>query len=499
MNIVLLNGSPKGSESVTLQFAMYLAAQERQHSFTVLEVARRFRGFERDPARFDDVVDQVANADVVIWAFPLYYLLVSSGYKRFIELIFERNRGDAFAGRCAIALSTSIHFYDHTAHNYIRAVSEDLGMHYLDGYPAGMHDLFEPEEREHLLTWFRTMIERASMGESQPRAFAPVVSQSWEYAPEGVLNAAARPAGTTAAAPTRTLGTTAGATPLRADRDNPTSDLVVVTATMEGNTGAMVRRFERDCDEPVIIDLSRIRMGPCLGCLKCGFNNVCAYEGTKDEFVPLFRDYVLTAKKIVYAGTVHDRYLSALWQRHLERSFVVTHQPRLTGKHIVFLISGPLAQNANTREILLSWAETNGATVHSLVTDESGSNAVLDAEIDAAARQLREAAEADLRKPKSFRGVAGLTIFREEIQGGLRAIFQGDHAYYRAHGLYRGRRRGHTSPLRVLAMTAITRIPFMRRQVQKRLKSGMVAPYRRVVRETSPNYVDTDTVSASTG
>jgi hypothetical protein len=98
-------------------------------------------------------------------------------------------------------------------------------------------------------------------------------------------------------------------------------------------------------------------MGPCLGFLKCGFNNRCAYEGTKDEFVPLFRDVVLPAKKIAHAGTVHDRYLSALWQRYLERSLVVTHQPRLTGKHIAFLISGSLSLNANTREILLSWTE----------------------------------------------------------------------------------------------------------------------------------------------
>ena len=465
MNIVLLNGSPKGSESVTLQFAMYLAAQEPEHSFTVVEAAKRFHGLERDSARFNEVMDQVAGADVVLWAFPLYYLLVSSGYKRFIELIFERNRGDAFAGRYALALSTSIHFYDHTAHNYIRAVSEDLGMRYLDGYPAGMHDLFEPGEREHLLTWFRTMMKQASVGESQPRAFAPLVAQSWAYVPQAPSDAARHPA----------------------DPNNPTPDLVVVTDTMEGNTGAMVRRFVRDFAAPAIIDLSRIRMGPCLGCLKCGFNNVCAYEGTKDEFVPLFRDVVLPAKRIAFAGTVHDRYLSALWQRYLERSFVVTHQPRMTGTHIAFLISGSLSQNANTREILLSWAETNGATVHSVVTDESGSNDVLDREVDAAARQLRDAAEAELHKPHSFRGVAGLMIFREEIQGGLRAIFQGDHAYYRRHGLYRARRRGHASRLRVLAMTAMTRIPFMRQQVQKRLKPGMVAPYRRVVRDTVPN------------
>jgi hypothetical protein len=128
--------------------------------------------------------------------------------------------------------------------------------------------------------------------------------------------------------------------------------------------------------------------------------------------------------------------------------------------------------------------------VHSVVTDESGSTEVVNREIDAAARQLRDAAEAELHKPKSFRGVAGLMLFREEIRGGLRGIFQGDHAYYRRHGIYRERRRGHASGLRVLAMTAMTRIPFVRRQVQKRLKPGMVAPYRRVVRDTTPNYGD---------
>jgi multimeric flavodoxin WrbA len=399
VNIVLLNGSPKDSESDTLQFALYLAAQEREHRFTVVEVAKRFRGLERDPARFNEVMDQVAGADVVLWAFPLYYLLVSSGYKRFIELIFERNRGDAFSGRYALAMSTSIHFYDHTAHNYIRAVSEDLGM----------HDLFEPGEREHLLTWFRTMMKRASMGESQPRAFAPVVSQRWEYSPEASSDAARHPA----------------------DRNNPTPDLVVVTDTMEGNTGAMVRRFVRDFAAPAIVDLSRIRMGPCLGCLKCGFNNRCAYEGTKDEFVPLFRDVVLPAKKIAFSGTVHDRYLSALWQRYLERTFVVTHQPRLTGTHVAFLISGSLSQNANTREILLSWAETNGATMHSVVTDEAGRRDVLDREIDAATRSRLRPARAS----------------------------------HDRHDAY----------------------PFMRRQVQKPLKPGMVAPYRRVVRDTVSN------------
>ena len=41
-----------------------------------------------------------------------------SNYKRFIELIFERHQEQVFAGKYTASLSTSIHFYDHTTHNY---------------------------------------------------------------------------------------------------------------------------------------------------------------------------------------------------------------------------------------------------------------------------------------------------------------------------------------------------------------------------------------------
>jgi hypothetical protein len=66
-------------------------------------------------------------------AFPLYFLLVPSNYKRFIELIWERGAEAAFKGKYAASLSTSIHFYDHIVHNYINAISEDLDMKFAGG------------------------------------------------------------------------------------------------------------------------------------------------------------------------------------------------------------------------------------------------------------------------------------------------------------------------------------------------------------------------------
>ena len=126
MNIVVLNSSPKGDLSVTLQYVRYAAKKNQQHNFKVFPVAQNIRKLEKDETAFGEVIEAVKSADAVLWAFPLYFLLVCSQYKRFIELIFERNQQAAFQGKYTASLSTSVHFFDHTAHNYIHAICDHL-------------------------------------------------------------------------------------------------------------------------------------------------------------------------------------------------------------------------------------------------------------------------------------------------------------------------------------------------------------------------------------
>ena len=128
MKITILAGSPKGDLSVTMQYVKYIIKKFPEHEYATFQVAQQIRKIENDPAAFSAVIDSVKKSDAVLWAFPLYYLVVHAGLMRFIELIGERDAGAAFAGKYAASLSTSIHFYDQTAHSYIRAVSEDLGM-----------------------------------------------------------------------------------------------------------------------------------------------------------------------------------------------------------------------------------------------------------------------------------------------------------------------------------------------------------------------------------
>ena len=90
MKITVLNGSPKGELSVTMQSVAYLAKLYPQHEFNIIHIALRIHRLEKDLAAFNQVIDQVRASDAVLWGFPLYILIVHAHYKRFIELIFER-------------------------------------------------------------------------------------------------------------------------------------------------------------------------------------------------------------------------------------------------------------------------------------------------------------------------------------------------------------------------------------------------------------------------
>ena len=72
-------------------------------------------------------------------------LLVPANYKRFIELIFERQTQGYFKNKYTALLTTSIHFFDNNAHHYIRAVCEDLGMKYTGWFSPDMYDLATPD------------------------------------------------------------------------------------------------------------------------------------------------------------------------------------------------------------------------------------------------------------------------------------------------------------------------------------------------------------------
>jgi multimeric flavodoxin WrbA len=415
MRILVLGGSPKGETSVTMQYVRWIRESLRGHEVETIQIASRIAAIERDRAEFDKVLVAVRGADAILWAFPLYVFTVCSQYKRFIELVWERSSEGAFAGKYAASLSTSIHFFDNVAHDYIRAVSEDLGMRFTGYFSPRMEDLRKLESRRQLELFAEGLAAAAEGRLSLPRRNAPLPVLEAPRASE-------RPSD---------ILPVAGAAGKK---------VLVLVDYPELAIGAMARRFAAAARaagaQAELLPLEAMGMrGGCLGCLKCGQANHCAYEG-KDGFIEAFRSKVMSADLLIYAGTVRDRLLSSRWKAFLDRGFFNTHQQVLTGKQFVYLVAGPLTRLDALRQSLQAYVEWQGGNLIDMISDEVSTSEELDSLIDDGSRRAARALAAAEARPATFLGVGGMKIFRDDIFGPLRVVFKADHRAFKRTGVY---------------------------------------------------------------
>ena len=183
MKIIVLNGSPKGNHSITLQYVHYIQKQFPQHELKTIHIAQGIKKIENDDKTFNSIIDEIRSTDGIIWSFGLWVLAVAAQYIRFIELISEKGVEDAFKNKYTAALSTSIHYYDHAAHNYIRSVCEDFNMNFVEGISFDILDLMKEEERNRLRVFAATFFASIENRTATSRLFKPLSFSSFVYKP----------------------------------------------------------------------------------------------------------------------------------------------------------------------------------------------------------------------------------------------------------------------------------------------------------------------------
>ena len=457
MKFAVLNGSPKGDKSITLQYVRYLEKFYPEHEYAVQNVAQKIRALEKNDGSFHEVIDSVRGADGVIWSFPLYFLLVHAGLKRFIELIGERDVVEAFSQKYAVGISTSIHFFDHTAHTYIHGISEDLGMRYVSSFSPHMMDLMEEEGREKLRFFAESFFDAVERGATMPRRNRPITPVTLTYSPGAVDGK---------------IGTGG-------------KRVAVVTDARPGddNLNGMIGRFTRALSGDVeVLNLGDVEIkGDCQGCIQCGYDFTCAYEG-KDGFIDFYRDKVMTADAVIFASTIRDRYLSADIKRMFDRMFFQTHTPRHSKKQIGFLVSGPLSQLPNLREIMEGFFQVEEGNLVDMISDEYDDSETLDAVIDDFARNIMRAADSEYIRPLDFLGVGGRKIFRDDMYAGLKFPFRADHRHYKENGYYDFPHKNYKMRILSGVMSALAVFPPMREEIYKRrIRGEMVKPFMKIV------------------
>ncbi|OGP96327.1 MAG: hypothetical protein A2157_13955 [Deltaproteobacteria bacterium RBG_16_47_11] len=457
MKITVLSGSPKGDLSVTLHYVHFIQKKFPQHEWKVFNIGSQIKKIEKDEKAFQEIMDEVGTSEGVLWAFPLYYLLIPSQYKRFIELIWEKGAVGLFKNKYTAVFSTSIHFFDHTAHNYMNAICDDLDMKFLGSFSAGMYDLLSEKRRERLTLFASEFFEGIQNHVPTSKRFSPVLYRTFDFVPSPAEHK---------------INTQGKKVLILTDLKDP-----------QTNLGKMIERFKNSFrDEVKVINLHHVDIkGGCLGCIQCGYDYHCAY-GDQDEYVQFYKDQVKSADILVFTGTIQDRYLSSRWKMFFDRSFFHTHTPSLIGKQVGIILSGPLRQIPNLRQILEAYTEWQQANLVDIVTDEEEESKELDARLQHLAEQVIHLAEKNYIKSKTFLSVGGMKIFRDDVWGKLRFPFQADHQFYKRHGLYDFPQRDYKARVMNSILILLTKIPSMRKEIyRKRMKEEMVKPFQKIL------------------
>jgi len=450
MKICVLNGSPKGQNSITMQYERFLELAFADHSFVVEHVGQEIHTLETNETEFARVIDSVSSADIVLFATPVYYMLVPAQLKRFIELVFSRNAESAFDRKYAGTLTTSIHFFDHTAHAYLSGVAEDLGMQVAGSFSAKMEDLLEVPEQEKLVLFAKMLFETAALHPSIQRHSAPVPAVDFQYIP--------------------------GPIPVPFDTGEKTV-LILTDATPGSNLEKMVRRAAACCGRAAsIVSLDEAKMkGGCLGCCRCAFDNTCVYN---DGYAGFMNRAVLPVDIIIFAANVKDRYFSAAFKQFFDRSFFMGHVPKLAGKQIAILAQGPYSRSSPLPDVMAAYADTQGANLTGIVTDEDPG--LIDERIDSLLAACIRCSNAGYVPPPQFPAVAGHKLFRDEIWGGMRAVFKADDRYYRANGGYDFPQYQYGHRIRTALLAFALSLPPIRNRAEKKMMQHMIQPFAQV-------------------
>ena len=446
MKVLVLNGSPSGEDSITLFTVRYLEKLFPEVIFETLHVGQRIRQLEKDLSQAEE---KLLWADLILFCYPVYTFLVPAQLHRFLELV--KGSGLDLSGKYATQITTSKHFYDVTAHRFIRDNCDDLGLRYLRGLSADMEDLLTQKGREEAESFFRFVLWQMERGHAETRLYG---------APEPFV----RIVPALGEAVEKRDGTGGIVT----DRDEGEDDAL----------SAMIDRFRARLPyETRVVNLRTFPFGGgCLGCFRCAADGTCVH---KDGFDRFLRENIQTGAAIVYAYTVRDHSMGYGFKLYDDRQFCNGHRTVTMGKPVGYLVDGPLDREPNLRLLMEARAQVGGNFLAGVATDQADP----EAEIDRLAETLTYAIEHSYQQPKNFFGVGGMKIFRDLIYQ-MQGLMRADHRFYRAHGFYDDFPQKHRGRIAAMYLVgAMMKSQKLQKKLGGKMTEGMTLPYKKVLED----------------
>jgi len=136
---------------------------------------------------------------------------------------------------------------------------------------------------------------------------------------------------------------------------------------------------------------------------------------------------------------------------------------------------------ANLQEIINAMPQISGGNLAGVVTDECADSGQIDKLLESLAAKCIDNARSTYMLPRTFLGVGGHKIFRDQIWARLSFPFTADYRYYEAHGLFDFPQNDTRYLVFSKQMTEMIRDPKMKEMVRKMMKIEMLKGYAKMV------------------
>ncbi len=440
MQICVLNGSPKGQYSITVHTSLFLEKKFPQHHFSYFDIGAKINAYEKD---MSEVIAAMQVADLIIFSYPVYTFLAPSQVHRFVRALKES--GVSFAGKFVTQITTSKHFYDITAHQYIEDNCHDLGMKVIKGLSADMEDLTSKTGQQEAVDFFNYV--------------------QW-CIQEDVYETYCRPQSG------EVVNYISGMFPTH---KNKNFTIVIVADLQEDdiNLKKMIGDFEdaTPCATKLVNIATYPFRGGCLGCFNCAADGKCIY---KDNFDTFLREEIQTCDAIVYAFSIVDHSMGPRFKIFDDRQFCNGHRTVTEGMPMGYIVNGDYNIEGNLRTVVEARAQVGHNFLAGVAMDADG--------IECMSRRIVYGLEHFYVPPRNFWGVGGMKIFRDLIWL-MRGLMKADHEYYKKHGIYDFPQKRKGTMLLMCLLGAMIRNPKIKKKIGNKMNEGMVAPYKKVIAE----------------
>ncbi len=450
MNIVVINGSPRGKNSVTLQSILYLEKHFPSDKFDIINAGQQIKSFEKGE-RLDESMEIITSCDLLLFSYPVYTFLAPYQLHRFLELVKSHKDASRLEGIHATQITTSMHFFDMTAHNFVSENCADLGMKVIKGFSAEMNDLLSIKGRKQINNFWK-FIQFAKENDVFGSAKKINIINDFKYK--------------------RSFG---------GNQKKEGYDTVIVTNYKENEISLINMIDDFRVLYPFktrLINISEFPFsGGCLGCFNCASDGMCVY---KDNFDHFLRENIQKADSIIYAASIQDHSMGSFFKLYDDRQFCNGHRMMTMGMPIGYILSGNYSIESNLKQVIEGRSEVGHCFLAGVVTDESKSDKTVLNELTRLSNVLSYALENKFVFPQNFLGVGGMKIFRDLIYV-MQGLMKEDHKFYKKNGIYDFPQKQIAVKYRMKLAGLIMGSPSLRKRMGSRINKAILKPYKTVL------------------